>query len=358
MAAADVIKFDGFANQADWIAYKYPGQEFLWGSQLIVGPGQEAVFIKDGQICDIMGPGSHTLHTGSLPILRKLVRVPFGGKAPFSAEIFFVNRAAKLDMHWGTATPFQLEDAKYGIIVSIRAHGKYGVRINNSGLFVGELLGAAPADTVFNHSFVNNYFNSILMAHIKSNISAFMINHKISFLDVTAHLMALSRACNDAVAMDFERFGIEIVNLSIETISPPASDFEQLKKMKEKYAMGEHIYTQERKMDMMDKLVSNTNNPAVNVGAGMGIGVMAAKEMIGMFQDYPGTAPAAPVAQPAPVAPAAPAGTIACPQCGNPVPAQQKFCGECGAKMEKICPTCGTVWGPTQKFCGECGTKI
>ena len=111
-------------------------------------------------------------------------------------------------------------------------------------------------------------------------------------------------------------------------------------------------------MDMMDKLVSNTNNPAVNVGAGMGIGVMAAKEMIGMFQDYPGTAPAAPVAQPAPVASAAPAGTIACPQCGNPVPAQQNFCGECGAKMEKTCPTCGTVWGPTQKFCGECGTKI
>lgn len=361
MATADVIKFDGFQNKADWIAYKYPGQEFLWGSQLIVGPGQEAVFIKDGQICDVMGPGSHTLHTGSLPILRKLVRVPFGGKAPFTAEIYFVNRAAKLDMHWGTATPFQLEDAKYGIIVSIRAHGKYGVRISNAGLFVGELVGAAPADTMFDHSFVSTYFNSILMAHIKSNISAFMINRQISFLDVTAHLMDLSHACNDSVATEFERFGIEIVNLSIETISPPASDFEQLKKMKEKYAMGEHVYTQERKLDMLDKLVSNPSNAAVNTGAGLGVGVMAAKEMMGMFQEYtaePAAAPAAPVAPTTPVAPAAPAGTIPCPNCGNPVPAQQKFCGECGAKMEKTCPNCGTVWGPTQKFCGECGTKL
>ena len=86
------------------------------------------------------------------------------------------------------------------------------------------------------HQFVNSYFNSMLMSYIKSTISSFMIREKISFLDVTAYLLDLSRACNELVSKEFERFGIEIMNLSIETISPPPSDYESLKKMKEKQA--------------------------------------------------------------------------------------------------------------------------
>ena len=206
-------------------------------------------------MCDVFTAGTHTLQTGNLPILNKLTKLPFGGKTPFTAEVFFVNKSTKLDMTWGTATPFQLEDPKYGIIVSIRAHGKYGIRINNSSLFVGELVGSAPSNSVFTHSFVNSYFNSMLMSYIKSTISSFMIREKISFLDVTAYLLDLSRACNELVSKEFERYGIEIMNLSIETISPPPSDYESLKKMKEKYAMGERLYLQERKLNLMDKLV-------------------------------------------------------------------------------------------------------
>jgi len=138
MAAVDVIKFDGFSDGKAWVAYKYPGDQFMLGSQLIVNPSQEAIFIKGGEICDVFGAGTHTLQTGNLPILNKFVKMPFGGKTPFTAEVFFINKSSRLDMTWGTATPFQLEDPKYGIIVSIRAHGKYGIRITNSSLFVGE----------------------------------------------------------------------------------------------------------------------------------------------------------------------------------------------------------------------------
>ncbi len=350
MASFDVIKYDGLANGGSWVAYKYPGQEFLLGSQLIVNPSQEVVFIKGGQIADVFGPGTHTLQTGNLPLLKKLVNLPFGGKAPFTAEVVYVNKASKLDMTWGTATPFQLEDPKYGIIVSIRAHGKYGVRIVDAGLFVGELVGSCPADTVFTHTMVNAYFNSMLISYIKSTISSFMIRDRISFLDVTAHLTELNRECNELVAKEFERFGIEITNLCIETISPPPSDYESLKRMKEKYAMGEEVYLRERKLDMLDKLVENPGNTGldlgINLGAGLGVGSMAAREMTGAFREAM-----------APEAPAKPAGPL-CPACGSPVPAGQKFCGECGAKMEKKCPNCGTAWDPSQKFCGECGTKL
>lgn len=358
MAILDVIKFDGFADGKPWIAYKYPGEEFNLGSQLIVNPSQEAIFIKGGQICDVFGPGTHVLQTGNLPLLNKVVKLPFGGKTPFTAEIFFVNKASKLDMTWGTANPFQLEDPKYGIIVSIRAHGKYGIKITNSGLFVGELVGSTPDSTVFTHAFVNSYFNSMLISYIKSTISAFMIQNKISFLDVTAFLTALSKDCNESVANEFEKYGIEIVNLCIETISPPASDYENLKKMKEKYAMGRDVYETERKYDLLDKLADNPGNPAISVGAGLGVGMSAAGEMIKTFSGVMGSAPQV---APTPVAPApaaAPADSIPCPHCSSPVMRGQKFCGECGGRMEKKCPSCGTVWEPTQKFCGECGAKL
>lgn len=358
MAIASVIKFDGFTDGRAWIAYKYPGDQFNLGSQLIVNPSQEALFIKGGQICDIFGAGTHTLHTGNLPLLNKLVKLPFGGKTPFTAEIFFLNKAARLDMTWGTATPFQLEDPKYGIIVSIRAHGKYGIRINNSGLFVGELVGSAPSNSVFSFAFVNSYFNSMLISYIKSTISSFMIKGKISFLDVTAYLTELSKECNEAVSKEFEKFGIDIINLCIETISPPAADFESLKKMKEKYALGEHVYTQERKLDLLDKLADNPSNPAISMGAGLGVGLSAAKEMVGSFREV--MADDAPAAAAAPAAaPAAPAANVAiCPSCGSRVPVGQKFCGECGTKMEKKCSSCGAIWDVSQKFCGECGTKL
>ena len=353
MAIADVIKFDGFSDGKGWIAYKYPGDQFMLGSQLIVNPSQEAVFIKGGEICDIFTAGTHTLQTGNLPILNKLVKMPFGGKTPFTAEVFFINKSSRLDMTWGTATPFQLEDPKYGIIVSIRAHGKYGIKITNSGLFVGELVGSAPANSVFSHSFVNSYFNSMLISYIKSTISSFMIKGKISFLDVTAYLTDLSKECNDLVSKEFDRFGIEITNLCIETISPPSSDYESLKKMKEKYALGEHIYAQERKFDLLDKLADNPSNPAISMGAGLGVGLSAAKDMVGSFREVMSDAPASPaqnVQRGANVA--------VCPGCSSHVPVGQKFCGECGTKMEKKCPSCGIVWDVTQKFCGECGTKL
>lgn len=355
MAVVDVIKFDGFSDGKAWIAYKYPGEQFMLGSQLIVNPSQEAVFIKGGAICDIFGAGTHTLKTGNLPILNKFAKLPFGGKTPFTAEIFYINKSSRLDMTWGTATPFQLEDPKYGIIVSIRTHGKYGIRVTNSGLFVGELLGSAPSDSVFSHSFINAYFNGMLISHIKSTISSFMIKEKISFLDITAYLTDLSRACNESVAKEFERYGIEITNLCIETISPPPSDYENLKKMKEKYALGEHIYTQERKLDLLDKLVENPANQAVAMGAGVGVGISATQEVVRSFRDvmYEDSIPAATNNIPAPAP-----NTVSCPNCSNRVLIGQKFCGECGTKMEKKCPACGSVWDVTQKFCGECGTKL
>lgn len=57
------------------------------------------------------------------------------------------------------------------------------------------------------------------------------------------------------------------------------------------------------------------------------------------------------------VAPAIPEGSIVCPECGNTV-SKGKFCPECGHKFLTNCPKCGAAVTNGAKFCLECGEKL
>ncbi|MBM4332457.1 MAG: zinc-ribbon domain-containing protein [Deltaproteobacteria bacterium] len=47
-----------------------------------------------------------------------------------------------------------------------------------------------------------------------------------------------------------------------------------------------------------------------------------------------------------------------CPKCHFENPDTVKFCGECGAKLERICPQCNSTNPPQFKFCGQCGHAL
>ncbi len=360
MAIIDRIKYDGYEDGSPWLVYKCPSEEFVLGSQLIVNQGQEALFFKGGAAADLFGPGTHTLQTGNLPILKKLVNLPFGGKTPFAAEVYYVNKTSRLDMNWGTANPFQLEDPKYGLILSIRCHGKYGMRIVDSRLFVSELVGAVPNGTTVNYAFAAQYFSGLLTSSIKTVISAFMIRQKISFLEVTAYLEELSKACKEKISQEFERFGVEIVNFFIETISPPKDEFEKLRTYKEELSLGNDFYRQRRSFDIMDKMAENPGSGGLanaGIGLGMGLGMMPMAR--DMFGNVSGNSTISGV-NPAPAGAGAQPEGNACPHCGAKNPVGQKFCGECGQSVVVgiVCPSCGKVNEKGQKFCGDCGTKL
>ena len=57
------------------------------------------------------------------------------------------------------------------------------------------------------------------------------------------------------------------------------------------------------------------------------------------------------------VAPAIPDNMVVCPECGNTV-AKGKFCPECGHKFVTVCPKCGKDVVAGAKFCLECGEKL
>ena len=141
MAIVEVVKYDG---NPDVFAWKYPNSELGTWTQLIVNESQEAMLLKGGKVCDVFCAGRHTLSTENIPILNKLVNIPFGGRSPFSAEVWFINKAFSLDIKWGTSTPIQLQDPKYKVFVPIRSFGQFGIQIDDSQKLLMKLVGTLP----------------------------------------------------------------------------------------------------------------------------------------------------------------------------------------------------------------------
>lgn len=241
MAIIDRIKYDGNPSGEQWLIYKYPSEEFVLGSQLIVNQGQEALFFKGGKTLDLFEGGTHTLTVGNLPILKKWVDFAFGGKTPFTSEIYYINKTANLDLKWGTSTPIPLEDPKYGLILHIGARGQFGVSIKDSRLFVSRLIGAIPNGTTISHRLILRYFNGVINSKIKSVTSEYMIMKQISFLEISLYLSELSYVFKENLDKEFNRFGIELTNFYCISIAPPPDEYNKLQTKKEEHAFENKV---------------------------------------------------------------------------------------------------------------------
>ena len=137
MAIIDVVKWNGTPSILAW---KFPSEELSTWTQLVVNETQEAYLVKEGVYQGPFRAGRHTLSTENIPLLRNLIGIPFGGRSPFSAEVWFVNLITNLDIKWGTADPIQLQDPEYKIMVPVRAYGQYGIKISDPKRFLLKLV--------------------------------------------------------------------------------------------------------------------------------------------------------------------------------------------------------------------------
>jgi membrane protease subunit (stomatin/prohibitin family) len=274
MALIDVISWDGGSNEVAW---KFPSTNLRLGSQLVVKPGQSAFFVYRGKVCDEITEGTITLKTGNIPTLTSLLSLPFGGDTPFQAEVWFINRLAKLDTKWGTPTPIQVEDSKYGIIVPMRAYGQYGFRISDGKAFLSTLLGASSSLT---DDQIKQYFRGKIMATVGSQIGT-LFNEKISFLNIAAHLDDLSESARLKIAPAMEKYGINLETFYFESISVPEDDpsYVKLKQIKEKSAelniVGRDIYQLDKSMDVLKTAAGNEGMAGLMMQSGMGAGMGA-----------------------------------------------------------------------------------
>lgn len=236
-----------------------------------------------GQALDLFGPGTHTLAADNLPLIQKLVNLPFGDRTPFTAEVYFINKHAKLDMKWGTADPFRITDPVYHIIVPVRSFGQLGIRVTDSRSFVTQLVGSLhdwKADKI------SSYFKGIVVTQTKDCVANYMVDNKISVMDIASKLDEISKKISETITNEFSRFGIEIVNFFVMSINVPDDDpsvikiQETMASRAEIEQLGEY-YKVKRTFDTLEKAAENEGGAAGallsgGLGVGMGVGAGAA----------------------------------------------------------------------------------
>ena len=304
MALIDVVKFDGDPNQ---IAWKFPSENLRLGTQLVVKTAQVAFFVKGGKVLDRFDPGTYTLKSNNIPLLGKLISLPFGGDTPFQAEVWFVNLLTKLDAPWGAPTPLQVEDPKYGVVVPLRAYGQFGYRVVDAELFLQRLIGVQE---VLSNEKVEGFFKGILLQSMAANVARALVRDGIGVLQLSAFIQEISLFCKEQSSKDFSSMGIELLNFYFISLSIPDDDpsYKRLKEIKEKSAelsvIGRDVYQFDKSMDVLKTAAANQGESGSLMQAGMGLGMglnvgnQLGQQFGGMVTQIGSKAPAPPPLQP------------------------------------------------------------
>ena len=275
MNAIDVIKWEISDKE---LIHKFPSDEIRLGSQLIVYPSQTAFFVKGGQICDEFTSGTYTIKSENIPLLGKVINIPFNKETPFKADVWFVNQVVLLDCKWGTATPLLIEDPKYEVIVPIRSFGQYGFRISEPRTFLEKLVGNM---STFATTKIVEYYRGVILSKLTAIIYDKLKEDGLSVLNINAKVDELSSYAKDRISEVFKQYGIEIELFSIISISVQENDssFKRLKEAKDAAAkikiIGRENYQMTRSFDVLENAAKNeggTVGAAVGLGAGVGIG--------------------------------------------------------------------------------------
>lgn len=273
MALHDVIEFMDPTGEV--MIYRIPPDgsgEFRLNSQLIVQENQIAIFYKDGRALDSFGPGRHSLQTDNLPMLGSVIGAAFGGKSPFRASVYFVGENTFTNMGWGTPHPVMFRDTDLRM-VALRAHGAFAVRIEDPRLFLNTLVGTQGVKTTwaleeYLRRFIVSAFAEVLGAKIKT------------ILDLPVEYLNIAATLKNRVREYFRQYGVEIVDLVLEAVTPPSEVQEMLNRATGVAAQDISSYQAVAMADALRDAAKNpgTGGDGVGMGLGMGGGMAMARQ--------------------------------------------------------------------------------
>ncbi|KXH81689.1 SPFH domain-containing protein [Sporosarcina sp. HYO08] len=356
------------------MVYRFPvhNNEIKMGAELTVRESQAAVFVNEGEIADVFGPGRHLLYTQNMPILTKLKSWKHGFNSPFKAEVYFVNTKQFVNQKWGTSNPIMMRDPEFGMI-RLRGYGIYSYRVSDPAVFLKELFGTnASYDT----SNIENHLKKMIL----SGLTDLFAESRIPALDLAMYYDELSGQGKEKMRERFKAFGFEITSLYIENLSLPKEVEEAMDKRTSMGVLGNlGQYQQYQAAEALRDAARNEGSGLAGAGAGLGAGAALGNVMANVFSGN-AQQQAAPVnEQTAKTTCPHCQARIAedskfCPECGNAVQPQKvpcmhcqkeidadaKFCGECGGKQvsHRTCTKCGKENTPTAKFCSDCGDNL
>ena len=279
-------------DSGDTLVYRFVrhDNEIKNGAQLIVRPGQAAVFVDQGKIADVFEPGRYELKTENLPILSTLRGWKYGFDSPFKAEVYFVNTRQFTDQKWGTKNPIMLRDAEFGM-VRLRAFGTYAFKAAEPAKLIAEIVGT---DGHFTVDQIVEQLRNLIVARFADALG----EGKIPALDLAANYTELGQAVRGTIAPELAGYGIELTTLLVENISLPPEVEKALDKRSSMGVLGDmRTYTQ---YQIAESIPAAAQQPGGLAGAGMGLGVgMGMAQQ--MAQAFGGAGAPAPGAAPPPL---------------------------------------------------------
>ncbi|MBW1852151.1 MAG: SPFH domain-containing protein [Deltaproteobacteria bacterium] len=308
--------------------------EIKFGAQLIVRESQAGVLFYKGKACEAFGPGRHSLKTGNIPVLTKILAAPWGSTSPLRAEVYVANMKVFTNLKWGTRDPVAFRDSQLGLI-RLRAHGMFNIRIIQPVLFINSLVGTMGK---FTTEEIEEYLKRVIVSRFNDHLG----ENLDSLFNLPGRYDELSIGLLKRLQEDFSHFGLELKHLYITSITPPPEvqqaiddksrlnviqDLDRLVKMKAAMAM--------------EKASEATGD--AGSGMGMGLGLMMPAMFAESFRPQSGGGPVPK--------------EIKCPDCGNLIPKDARFCPLCGHQQLVLgqCINCGKNLPPNAMFCSKCG---
>jgi len=288
----DILQWNEDADGV--LAWRYPMQDFeiQYGGSLTVRESQIAVFVNEGKIADVFGPGMHKLTTQTLPVLTYLKNWDKLFESPFKSDVYFFSTRLQTGRKWGTPQAITLRDADFGM-VRLRAFGMYSYGLTDARKFFTEISGTRA---VYTRDDLEEQLRGILLSTMATSLG----KASAPFLDMAANQELMAGQVKGGIKSAFEKYGLALDEFNVTSINLPEDLQEAIDK---RIAMGMagdlNKYTQFQVANAVPLAAQNEGGMA-GVGASLSAGVVLGQTMA---QGLAGARAAAPAAAAAPTAP-------------------------------------------------------
>ena len=268
----DVIEW--MDDSHDTMVYRFPrdNNEIKYGAKLTVRESQMAIFVNEGVIADVLGPGIYELETKNLPIMTSLQHWDHGFNSPFKAEVYFVNTKRFTDLKWGTKNPIMVRDPEFSM-VRLRAFGTYEMRITDPKQFMNEIVGT---DSHFTVDEIEDQLTNLIVSKFTTVVG----ESNIPVLDLASNYEKFSEYISEKISPYFGEYGLNLTKILVENISLPSEVEEALDKRSSREITGnldDNIKYETG--NALGKEGSNSMSDMVGMGAGLAMGQTMAESL-------------------------------------------------------------------------------